>query len=109
MEDFIHCGIDVLHPLQGDAAEMDDPVRIKKSFGERLVFYSNMRNQSLIPRGSPDDIAADVRKKIESLAPGGGYIVSAGHNIQPDVPPENILAVYDTAFRYGRYPIGCDG
>ena len=109
MEDFVDCGIDVLHPLQGDAAEMDDPVRIKKRFGEHLVFYSNMRNQSLIPRGSPDEIAADVRKKIESLAPGGGYIMSAGHNIQPDVPPENILAVYDSAFRYGRYPIGFDG
>jgi uroporphyrinogen decarboxylase len=105
LNDFIDAGIDVIHPLQGDAAEMEDPKRLKQEFGQKLAFYSNMRNQSLIPRGTPQQVAADVRKKILALAPGGGYIVSAGHNVQADVPPENILAVYDTAFENGRYPI----
>jgi uroporphyrinogen decarboxylase len=103
--DFIDAGIDVIHPLQGDAAGMEDPSRLKQEFGQKLAFYSNMRNQSLIPHGTPEQVAADVRKKIAALAPGGGYIVSAGHNVQADVPPENILAVYDTAYNYGRYPV----
>jgi uroporphyrinogen decarboxylase len=105
LNDFVDAGIDVIHPLQGDAAEMEDPKKLKQEFGQKLSFYSNMRNQSLIPLGTPQQVAADVRKKIKALAPGGGYIVSAGHNIQADVPPENILAVYDTAFESGRYPI----
>ena len=105
MKDFVDGGIDVLHPLQGDAAEMGDPADLKSAFGKRLVFYSNIRNQSVLPHGSPDAVRAEVRQKIRHLAPGGGYIASAGHNIQADVPAENILAFFDTVHEYGRYPI----
>jgi uroporphyrinogen decarboxylase len=105
MGDLIDAGIDILHPLQGDAAEMGDPELLKREFGDTLVFYSNIRNQSTLPHGSPDEVAADVRRKIRALAPGGGYIMSGGHNIQADVPAKNILALYDTAFQHGRYPI----
>lgn len=105
LEDLIEAGFDVLHPLQGDAEENLDAREIKARYGDRLTFYSNLRNQSVIPHGTQEEVKADVRSKIEALAPGGGYIVSGGHNIQPDVPPENILALFDTAFEYGRYPI----
>jgi uroporphyrinogen decarboxylase len=105
MRDLVDAGIDILHPLQGDAAEMEDPGRLKKEFGKELVFYSNIRNQSTLPHGTPQEVAADVRNKISHLAPGGGYIMSGGHNIQADVPPDNILALYDTTFQHGRYPI----
>lgn len=104
--DLVKAGFDILHPLQGDAADMEDPARLKREFGEQLAFYSNMRNQTTIPHGTPEEVAAEARKKIRHLAPGGGYVMSGGHNIQADVPPENILALYDTAFEAGRYPIG---
>ncbi|NQU11906.1 hypothetical protein HQ590_14015 [bacterium] len=105
LDDIASAGIDVIHPLQGDAAGMEDPDKLKRRFGKSLVFYSNLRNQTTLPHGTADEVRADVRRKVGALAPGGGYILSAGHNIQADVPPENILAVFDTAYECGQYPI----
>jgi uroporphyrinogen decarboxylase len=103
LDDLVSAGIDVVHPLQGDARSMNDPHALKRRFGKQLVFYSNLCNQTILPYGSPDQVREDVRRKIEALAPGGGYIMSAGHNIQADVKPENILALFDTTSKFGRY------
>jgi uroporphyrinogen decarboxylase len=108
LKDFIEAGIGVVHPLQGDAAEMD-PVRLKNEFGKDLVLYSNISNQGVLPNGTAEDVKREVLHKLKILAPGGGYIISGGHNIQADVPPENILALFDTAFVYGKYPIRVEG
>jgi uroporphyrinogen decarboxylase len=105
LDDLIGAGIDVIHPLQGDARGMDDPVSLKKRYGDRLVVYSNLRNQTVLPHGTPEEVRADTREKIQAWAPGGGYIMSCGHNIQADVPPENLLAVIDETLETGVYPI----
>lgn len=105
LDDLADAGFDVLHPLQGDALENSDPREMKERFGDRLSFYSNLRNQSVLPHGTPGEVRAEVKEKIKALAPRGGYIVSGGHNIQADVPPENIVALFDTAYEYGSYPI----
>jgi uroporphyrinogen decarboxylase len=105
MGDLVDVGVDVVHPLQPTAAGNEDPVKIKRDFGDRLVFYSNIANQTVLPHGTPGEVAEEVKKKIRALAPGGGYILSGGHNIQADVPPENVVALFDAAFEYGRYPI----
>jgi uroporphyrinogen decarboxylase len=104
LDDFAEAGIDVIHPLQGDACSMGDPEMLKRRFGKQLAFYSNLCNQTLLPHGTPEQVCNDVIRKLRALAPGGGYIVSAGHNIQADVPPQNILALFDTAFQHGVYP-----
>ena len=77
---------------------------LKQRFGKQLVFYSNLCNQTLLPHGTPEQVREDVKRKLHALAPGGGYIVSAGHNIQGDVPPENVLALFDAARELGVYP-----
>jgi len=97
LEDLANAGIDVVHPLQGDACGMEDPEMIKRRFGDQLVFYSNLRNQTTLPHGTPEEVRQDVIRKIRALAFGGGYVLSGGHNIQADVKPENILALFDTA------------
>jgi uroporphyrinogen decarboxylase len=102
LEDFAAAGIDVVHPLQGDAQGMHDPEELKRRFGRQLTFYSNLCNQTILPHGTPDEVRADVLRKIRALSPGGGYIVSGGHNFQADVPPQNILAVFDTAFEFAE-------
>jgi len=105
LADLADAGIDVVHPLQPTAAGNGDPDKIKRDFGKQLVFYSNIANTTILPYGTADEVRKEVKKKIRALAPGGGYIFSGGHNIQADVPPENIVALFDTAYEFGRYPI----
>ena len=105
LEEFAKAGIDVIHPLQGDASGLTDPALLKKEFGGSLVFYSNLRNQSTIPYGTPQEVEREVKTKIAALAQGGGYIMSGGHNFQADVPAENILALVDATLKHGVYPI----
>lgn len=105
LSDLIDVGVDVVHPLQPTAAGNGDPNKIKKEFGDKLVFYSNIANTTILPKGTPQEVSEEVKKKIKALAPCGGYIFSGGHNIQADVLPENIVALFDTAYEAGCYPI----
>ncbi|MGO9272580.1 MAG: uroporphyrinogen decarboxylase family protein [Terriglobia bacterium] len=105
LQDLVDVGVDVVHPLQPTAVGNEDPIRIKQGFGDRLSFYSNVANTTILPHGKPEDVVAEVRRKIAALAPGGGYVFSAGHNIQADVPPANVVAAFDTAHEAGRYPL----
>jgi uroporphyrinogen decarboxylase len=102
--DLIDLGIDILNPIQVTAAGMDDTARLKKEFGRDIVFWGGIDTQQLLPFGTPADVRADVRRRIGDLAPGGGYVVNSVHNIQGDVPPENIIALFDTALEFGAYP-----
>ncbi|NQT65973.1 MAG: hypothetical protein HQ569_00150 [Actinobacteria bacterium] len=103
--DFIDMGVDAIQPLQAAAAEMDNPIRLKDKFGDKIAFYSNMPNQTVVPNGTPAEVREEVKKRIKYLAPGGGYIFAMGHNIQADVPPENIVTGFKAAYEFGKYPI----
>lgn len=103
LDDFIENGLDIINPVQVSA--MGDTAELKARFGDRLVFWGGIDTQHVLPRGSVEDVEAEVRRRIQDLGPGGGYIVSAVHAIQPDVPPENILAMVDATRKYGNYPL----
>jgi uroporphyrinogen decarboxylase len=105
--DLIELGVDALNPVQVAARDMDSS-KLAAEFGHRLSFWGGIDSQTVLPKGTVDDVKAEVRRCIGDLAPGGGYIVGAVHNIQPDVPVENILAMYDAAKEYGKYPISAD-
>jgi uroporphyrinogen decarboxylase len=105
LEDLADVGIEAVHPLQPTASGNEDPEKLKKDFGDKFTFYSNIANTTVLSRGTPAEVEDEVRKKIKALAPGGGYILSGGHNIQADVPPENVVALFDTAYEAGQYPI----
>jgi len=95
--DLIEAGVDVLNPVQTSAARMD-PARLKREFGDRLVFWGGgCHTQRVLPRGTPAEVAADVRERLRVFATGGGYIFAAIHNILPEVPPENVVAMFDAA------------
>ncbi len=102
MGDLIDVGVDILNPVQVAAAEMDT-ARLKREFGDRIVFSGAIDTQRVLPFGSPADVAAEVRRRVADLAPGGGYILGAVHNVQPDVPPQNVVALYEAGKQYGRY------
>ena len=95
--DFIEIGIDVLNPLQTSAKGME-PGRIKDLYGDRLSFWGGgVETQTTLPFGTIDEIKREVRERISLLGRDGGYVFATIHNIQPDIPPEKILAVYDAA------------
>ena len=99
MEDMIEIGVDVLHPVQVSAAGMD-PVRLKAKYGDRLAFWGAIDTQHVLPHGSTEDVKAEVERRIEELGRDGGFILSAVHNIQPDVPVENTIAMFRHARAY---------
>jgi uroporphyrinogen decarboxylase len=102
--DFIDMGIDILDPVQPRAAGMN-PLNLKHNFGKSISFHGGIDTQKILPFGSEKEVELEVRRKIEMLAPGGGYLLSPSHNVQPDVPIKNIIVMIDTAREYGKYPI----
>ena len=94
LPEIIDLGVEILNPVQTTAAGMD-PGRLKAEFGDRLSFWGGVDTHRVLPHGTPDDVRAEVRRRIADLGRGGGYVLNAVHNIQPDVPVENILAMYD--------------
>jgi uroporphyrinogen decarboxylase len=104
--DFIEVGVDLLNPVQVSAGDMGDTARLKREFGDRLSFCGAIDTQWALPFGAPDDVRAEVRRRIRDLGPGGGYVLASVHCIQPDVSPENVCAMLDEARKAGRYPLG---
>jgi len=99
----IDAGIDILNPVQTSAANMDAQ-RLKSQFGKRLVFWGGgCDTQWMLPNGTPDEIRRHVQGRLEIFAPGGGYVFNQVHNIQPNVPLENILAMFEAAYDFGKY------
>jgi len=80
-----------------------DTKELKKKYGDSMSFWGGIDTQRVLPRGTVKDVEEEVKKRIDDLAKGGGYLFAPVHNIQPDVPPENIIAMYKTGLSYGRY------
>jgi len=95
-------GLDVLQSLQPEAAGMD-ACALKAAYGARLSFHGGLSIQQTLPNGAEEDVRREVRERVAALAPGGGYILGASHNIQADTPVRNVLALLDAYQRYGRY------
>jgi uroporphyrinogen decarboxylase len=93
--DLIEVGIDALNPIQVAAAGMDTK-ELKREFGKDLCFWGGgVDTQETLPNRSPAEVRDEVKRRIDDLAPGGGFVFAAVHNIQPDVPPENLLAMWE--------------
>lgn len=99
IDDLIEIGIDGLNPVQVTAAGMD-PAELKKKYHGRLLFWGAMDTQGVLPHGSVADVRRMVEERIEQMGEGGGYILAPCHNLQPDVPADNIRAMYDHAREY---------
>lgn len=97
--DFIEMGIDILNPVHINAAGME-PYQLKKDFGKDIVFWGGgVDTQKILARGSPEEVKKDVQKNIDALAPGGGFVFATVHNIQSEVPPQNIVAMLEAMGR----------
>jgi uroporphyrinogen decarboxylase len=101
--DLIESGIDILNPVQVSAKGMDTKA-LKRDFGNDVVFYGGgVDTQHVLPHGSVQQVRDEVTRRIDDLAPGGGFVFTTVHNIQADVPPENIMAMWETLQEKGVY------
>jgi uroporphyrinogen decarboxylase len=93
---FLEMGLDILDAMQPEPAGVN-PAELKRLYGDRLTFCGLISTQQTLPHGTPADVRAEVRERLRIMAPGGGYILSPAHCIQPDTPLENVLALYSEA------------
>jgi uroporphyrinogen decarboxylase len=99
--DFIEMGVDLLNPVHIKATGME-PVQLKKDFGKDIVFWGGgVDTQHVLPNGTTKQVKDDVKRNIEALAPGGGFVFATVHNIQAEVPPQNIMAMIEALREIG--------
>jgi uroporphyrinogen decarboxylase len=101
--DLLEIGVEILNPIHIRAQSMA-PAGLKRDYGKDLAFWGGgVDTQGILPRGAPQEVKDDVRRNIEALAPGGGYVFNTIHNIQADVPPQNLIAMWEALQEYGVY------
>lgn len=105
IDDFIEMGVDILNPIQTSAGKMADLVGLKSRFGKEIVFCGGIDTQRILPDGTQEQVREEVKRVIQLLGEGGGYMVSSVHTIMNDVPPENVLAMVDAVEEFGHYPL----
>jgi uroporphyrinogen decarboxylase len=103
LPDLIEVGIDILNPVQVSATGMDS-ADLKRDFGKDLTFWGGgVETQQVLSRGTVQEVKDDVHRRIDDLAPGGGFVFATIHAIQANVPPENVLAVWEALRQYDKY------
>jgi uroporphyrinogen decarboxylase len=103
LPDLIETGVEIINPVQTSARGME-PERLKREFGKDLTFWGGgCDTQRILPHGTEREIDEHVRRRIEILAPGGGFVFTQIHNIMPNVPPQNIVAMIEAARTYRRH------
>ncbi len=102
LPDMIEAGLDAVNPVQTNCKRME-PERLKSDFKGRITLWGGgCDTQHVLPAGTPQEVRADVFKNLDILAPGGGYVFQQIHNIQADVPPQNIVAMFDAVAEWNR-------
>ncbi len=101
---FLESGVDVVNSLQPRANSMDSTY-FKDKYGKQLAFHGGIDIQHVLPFGTPAEVREEVMRRLAIWAPNGGYVIFAAHDIQPDTPPENIVAMYDAIEEWGNYPL----
>jgi uroporphyrinogen decarboxylase len=100
---FIEAGVDILNPIQTTAEKMS-PSELKAEFGARLTFWGGgIDTQVTLPTGTPEQVRAKVKESVETFKPGGGFVFTPIHNMQPDIPVENAFAMLEAVKEFGVY------
>jgi uroporphyrinogen decarboxylase len=98
--DLIEIGVTILNPVQ---PECIDPMAVNKQYGDQLALWGTIGTQTTMPFGTPDDVRQEVKKRIETVGQNGGLVLGPTHSLEPDVPWENIVALYEAIEEYGIY------
>jgi uroporphyrinogen decarboxylase len=102
LPDLIEAGFEVINPVQTNTRDME-PERLKQEFGQELAFWGGgVNTRHVLNQGTPAEVKADVKRNLEVFAPGGGYVFNTIHNILPDVPPENVVAMFEAVEEFNN-------
>jgi uroporphyrinogen decarboxylase len=100
LPDIVETGVDILNPVQISARDME-PAKLKAEFGSDITFWGGGADtRQVLPKGTPEEVRDHVRRNIEAFAPGGGFVFATAHNMLPDVPPQNIEAMFEAIDEY---------
>ena len=103
LEDLIDAGLDAINPVQISCRGMDT-ARLKEQFGDRLTLWGGgCDTHRVLPEATPEELAEHVRQQVAILNPGGGFVFTAVHDIQPGTPVENVMAMLEAQQEYGNY------
>ena len=105
VEDFIDIGVDILNPIQTVVKGLEDTFALKEQFGDRICFHGGIDVQQVLPNATVDEVRREVARRIYDLGRGGGYIIAPCHNINVDIPVENVVALFRAAQELGCYPL----
>ncbi len=105
LRDLIEAGIDIINPIQPLAKGNENSEGLKKDFGSDVCFHGGIDTQRVLPFGTLAEVETEVMSRICAFAKNGGYILAPAQSIQPDVPIENMIAMFEFAYKHGRYPM----
>lgn len=97
--DLIEAGVTILNPVQ---PECMDPAALKKQYGDVLAFWGTIGTQTTMPFGTPEEVERTVKERIDTVGRGGGLVLAPTHTLEPDVPWENIVALFEAVEKHGR-------
>jgi uroporphyrinogen decarboxylase len=103
-QDFVDMNVDILNPVQTSVSGLEDTYALKDSFGDRLSFHGAMDVQQMLPNASTEELEQEIARRIYDLGRNGGYILAPCHNIGHDVPPENVVTLFEKARELGHDP-----
>jgi uroporphyrinogen decarboxylase len=97
LPDLVEMGVEALNPIQVSAGEMGNTAELKKRWGKELTFWGGIDTHYILPRGTPQEVRQEVWRRLDDMAQDGGYVLGSVHDIQSEVPPENVCAMFDAA------------
>jgi uroporphyrinogen decarboxylase len=106
IDDLVEIGVDILNPIQTSAGRMANLSELKQRYGKNLAFCGAVDTHHVLPDGTPEEVRQEVRRVIEALGPGGGYMVASVHSVMNHVPAQNVVAMAQAVKEYGQYPLG---
>jgi uroporphyrinogen decarboxylase len=105
VDDFLAMNVDILNPVQTSVSGLEDTFALKEAFGDRLGFHGAIDVQQMLPNAGTVELEQEIARRIYDLGRDGGYILAPCHNIGHDIPPENVVTLFQKARELGRDPV----
>ena len=104
VDDFLEMNVDILNPVQTSVSGLEDTFALKEKFGDRLSFHGAIDVQQMLPNATTAELEQEIARRVYDLGRDGGYILAPCHNIGHDIPPENVVTLFEKAREFGRKP-----